>query len=105
MFIVYNFSFHYKTEGIFSLYESGFYHLYHSQPPGVIEIFCLNSTQFKSTLFIEHLKNKHCGSERKRPLNTGKMALSKAMKRKVDVENTPFNDDWTEKYAFIMPTF
>ncbi|MBN3290676.1 SCND3 protein, partial [Polypterus senegalus] len=33
------------------------------------------------------------------------MALSKTMKRKVDVENRSFNDDWTEKYAFIMPTF
>ncbi|RXN13362.1 SCAN domain-containing 3-like isoform X2 [Labeo rohita] len=33
------------------------------------------------------------------------MALSKTMKRKVDVENWSFNDDWTEKYAFIMPTF
>ena len=33
------------------------------------------------------------------------MALSKAMKRKVDIENRSFNDDWTEKYAFIMPTF
>ncbi|RXN10795.1 SCAN domain-containing 3-like protein [Labeo rohita] len=33
------------------------------------------------------------------------MALSKTMKRKVDVENRSFNDDWTEKYAVIMPTF
>lgn len=85
MFIVYIFffPFHYKNEGIFSLFESGYYHLYHSQPPGAIEIFCLNS--IKSTLFIEYLKNKHSGSERKRPLITGKMALTKATKRKVDV--------------------
>ncbi|KAL0149128.1 hypothetical protein M9458_055560 [Cirrhinus mrigala] len=53
----------------------------------------------------EHLKNKHGGSDRKGSLNRGKMALSKTMKRKVDVENRSFNDDWTEKYAFIMPTF
>ena len=33
------------------------------------------------------------------------MALSKAMKRKVDTENRSFNDEWTEKYAFFMPTF
>nr|XP_023701213.1 SCAN domain-containing protein 3-like [Paramormyrops kingsleyae] len=33
------------------------------------------------------------------------MAFSKTMKHKVDVENRSFNDDWTEKYAFIMPTF
>lgn len=33
------------------------------------------------------------------------MALSKSMKRKVDVENRLFNDEWTDKYAFIMPTF
>ena len=26
------------------------------------------------------------------------------MKRKVDVENRLFNDEWTDKYAFIMPT-
>ena len=26
------------------------------------------------------------------------------MKRKVDVENRLCNDEWTDKYVFIMPT-
>lgn len=34
-----------------------------------------------------------------------KMSLSKSLKRKVDVENRSFNEEWSDKYAFIMPTF
>lgn len=33
------------------------------------------------------------------------MSLSKSLKRKVDVENRSFNESWTDKYAFILPTF
>lgn len=33
------------------------------------------------------------------------MALSKSLKRKVDAENRSFNEEWTDKYIFIVPTF
>ncbi|KAJ4928903.1 hypothetical protein JOQ06_004525 [Pogonophryne albipinna] len=33
------------------------------------------------------------------------MSLSKSLKRKVEVENRSFNEEWTDKYAFIMPSF
>ncbi|XP_049328031.1 SCAN domain-containing protein 3-like [Astyanax mexicanus] len=33
------------------------------------------------------------------------MALSKNLKRKVESENRIFNEEWTEKYAFILPSF
>ena len=34
-----------------------------------------------------------------------KMALSKSLKRKVNSENRVFHDEWTENYAFILPSF
>ena len=34
-----------------------------------------------------------------------KMALSKNLKRKVNRENRIFHDEWTENYAFILPSF
>lgn len=33
------------------------------------------------------------------------MALSKNLKRKVNSENRIFHDEWTENYAFILPSF
>ena len=33
------------------------------------------------------------------------MALSKNLKRKIDCENRVFNEEWTDKYVFIMPSF
>lgn len=33
------------------------------------------------------------------------MALSKNLKRKVSSENRIFHDEWTENYAFILPSF
>ena len=45
------------------------------------------------------------GKGLKRRFNAGKMALSKSMKCKVDVENHLFNDEWTDKHAFFKPTF
>ena len=33
------------------------------------------------------------------------MALSKSTKRNADVENHLFNDEWTDKYAFIVSSF
>lgn len=35
----------------------------------------------------------------------GKMALPKSPKRKINGENCGFNDERTDKYVFIMPTF
>ena len=33
------------------------------------------------------------------------MALSKSLKWKVDADNSSFNEEWTDKYVFIVPTF
>lgn len=33
------------------------------------------------------------------------MALPKSLKRKINGENCSFNEEWTDKYVFVMPTF
>lgn len=33
------------------------------------------------------------------------MVISKSLKWKVDAENWSFNEEWTDKYVFIVPTF
>ncbi|CAL8249953.1 unnamed protein product [Arctogadus glacialis] len=39
------------------------------------------------------------------PFKLRETCLSKNLKRKVDCENRAFNEEWKEKYVFILPVF
>ena len=82
--------------------------LYCSKPLGAIAIFCFIFVRLSSCPSLSHAGHSLWRNWKKKGLLNifaWKMALSKSLKWQVDADNSSFNEEWTDKYVFIVPTF